>query len=214
MGLVPIVRQEQQDEFERALYEYYETSTDPVYPNETAISDFGKGIWDEALDTATGEQVRVPATINQTGDAHHSFLAPVMLYSRVGDVPLLMYNQYNDPNRGRMLDEILLCAERRALISSKEGRENYFCGALTDPVMLTVTRHDGPAAIMYQPVYVGENRTEVRLYSYEKCTRQGRYFGLSYSPIYIVVFLFWLVGCGVYRVFHPLDHDSSKRLCP
>jgi hypothetical protein len=46
MGFVPLIRVEQQDEWERFAYEYYHSTRRPYpFPITTGISSFGKGIW-------------------------------------------------------------------------------------------------------------------------------------------------------------------------
>lgn len=114
MGFAPLVAPHEVPAFEDHAYKYYEELRMPEpFPEGTALSSFGKGIWS------------IDPTLNNTDQRYHDvdgatswgsknqLLAP-MLHHVTGASPKLMMNFHSNPLIGSMIDTMLICADERA----------------------------------------------------------------------------------------------------
>jgi hypothetical protein len=78
MGLAPLVTPEQLADFEDFIYDFYENKRDPPFPNGTATSSFGKGVWgiDPSFGTSDKRYHETDGTTSY--DSPHKIFAPVI----------------------------------------------------------------------------------------------------------------------------------------
>ena len=114
MGFVPFVRPDELAEWEDFIYNYYDTSTDPVFPNGTGVSSFGKGVWatNPSLD-APDKRYHDKGTKTPYGSPY-DILAPITQLNN-GPHPVLLFNLHFEPTRGQSLDRMIACSEERAV---------------------------------------------------------------------------------------------------
>ncbi|CAJ1947755.1 unnamed protein product [Cylindrotheca closterium] len=107
MGFAPFVTPEQVESFEKHSYDFYETNRSPEpFPEGTAISPFGKGIY--AVDPSTSERFH-----DTTGEVHwnspNRILTPLLHHSG-GPEKYLLSNLHADEALGSLIDGIIDCA--------------------------------------------------------------------------------------------------------
>jgi len=161
MGFAPIVTPENLGSFEEFAYDsYYNTLG---YPNTTAESGFGRGVW--AKDT-TGEfnvthedQEYHEGTVHPNGETSYGspyeIFTPVFQHSDGEVSKPLMLNLHNEKKRGETIDNILDCAQHYEHM----GMDQEDCGQLTN--LLLLTQRKVPASLIMQPVYPMNDPGEV-----------------------------------------------------
>ncbi len=181
MGFAPIVTPENLEEFENFAYDsYYNTLS---YPNTTAVSGFGRGVW--AKDT-TGEfnvnhadQKYHEGTVHPNGEttygSSYNIFTPIFQESHGENAKSLMMNLHFEQNRGEAIDRVLDCAshlghddmgghhmnhmEGGHMDDEDMGGAQEECGQLTGLVLLTERKL--PASLIMQPVYPMNDPGEV-----------------------------------------------------
>ena len=151
MGFAPVVRYDQLADWETATYGYYERRSD-YYPNGTAVSPFGRGVWRMANGARAHDDTPPPG--------RRPILVPIVqcCIDNPGD-PIHLFNLYSEPVRRRAIDGILDCADRLREASRAEPNRTfpeYSCGSQTEFTRIVRFRHRGPAAIFLQPIYAAE----------------------------------------------------------
>ena len=148
MGLLPIVKPEQLEEFQDFAA--------PLYP-ETGVT------------RVTGLDGNFQRYNETDGETHwgspYKFFAPFLYHSRG---PLLFLSNYHSIElRGRELDKVIACSEeRRVGLRDNENNPDYVpmeCSSVTDIIDLSQGRNPVfvPAAVSYQPIYPANNRSEL-----------------------------------------------------
>ena len=165
MGFVPFVKPEQQEEWEDFIYRFYSQDRKPEpFPPGTAMSSFGKGIWatNPALDTA---DKRYHDFGNFTSYGSPNQILTPVTHVDEGRDRVLLFNLHSEPNRGKALDNILACSQARDIkIASAID-----CGAITDMLIFRKSPTRGPSALIFTPIYPGNNQSEVSISSEEGC---------------------------------------------
>jgi len=127
ISFLPMVRPEQlvtgeQESFEEYAYDYFYNVRNPPFPNNTAVHQFGRGIWkSESISN------RVHDTTGQAAwGSPNQVLFPLLQNSNVGtDGKLfLMFNVHSDETRGEPIDVVIDCAQKR----KSSGNEESDCG--------------------------------------------------------------------------------------
>jgi hypothetical protein len=158
MGLAPLVTPEQLADFEEFIYDFYENKRDPPFPNGTAISSFGKGVWgiNSSLDTSDQRYHETDGTTYY--ESPHKIFAPV-IHHPAGAHPILLFNAHFQKARGEALDSIIDCSAMRA---ESDDPDSFICGVMTDMLILVASgRKPGPGALIFQPIYPANNKTVV-----------------------------------------------------
>jgi hypothetical protein len=162
MAFAPLVRPEDLKAFEEHAYAYYETSRTPQpFPNGTAVSSFGKGVWgmDPSLDTPDKRYHEIDGS---TGwGSPNNIMAPILHHSTGANDKLLMNLHYSGM-LGPMIDNMILCATEREM----NGKPMDGCTAIagvTNPNATSWVQgiESGPGTVMMQPVYPSNDPTTV-----------------------------------------------------
>jgi hypothetical protein len=141
MGFCPLVTPEQLSTFEDFAYDYYENTRLHPFPNGTAVSSFGKGVWGVNPELETTDNKYHETDGSTYYGSPNKIFAPILH-------PALLLNLHFQEARGVAIDNILSCSEERAAGS------DAVCGSITD--MLILTSQDvepGPGALIFQPIY-------------------------------------------------------------
>jgi len=156
MGFAPIVTPGELADFEAFAYESYNTTLG--YPNTTAVSGFGKGVWAkdgkdkfgiEHPDKKYHEAIMNPNAETYYGSPYEIY-APVLQHSAGANANPLLLNLHNEKNRGQTIDSILDCSKNSS---------NLECGQMTDMLLLTQRRM--PASLIMQPIFPANDPSEV-----------------------------------------------------
>jgi len=148
MGFAPLVEPDLLAEFEDFAYDSYSRMVG--YPNTTAVSDFGRGVWAkdnknefniEAADQKYHEGVIHPNGETSWGSSYEIF-APILQHSDGADAKPLMLNLRNEKRRGQTIDSIMDCSQD---VNATQ------CGQLTD--LLLLTQRQQPASLIMQPIF-------------------------------------------------------------
>jgi len=171
-----VVRPDQLVAFEDFAYDYFYNTREPkVFPNTTATSPFGRGIWGMQPNLTTGEKERYSERerhLNGTfssWNSSHQILAPILAHNE-GPFPALMLNLHFEPTRGMVIDAMMDCAQARtaeAFANEKEvfdeGYDNVTdtaCGVITDMLELTSQEEGtGPGALIMPANLCFESRS-------------------------------------------------------
>jgi hypothetical protein len=146
MGFAPFVTPEQVASFEAHSYGFYETNRSPEpFPEGTAISPFGKGIY--ATDPTTNERFH-----DTTGGTHwnspNRILVPLLHHSR-GPEECLLTNMHADASVGPLIDGMIECANNSSSLDD--------CTILSSisPNITGCHPYDGddPWGLLIHPVY-------------------------------------------------------------
>ena len=157
MGFCPLVTPDQLSAFETFAYDYYQNSRKPPFPNGTATSSFGEGIWgvDPELDTKDKRYHESDGTTSY--DSPNKIFAPI-LHHNEGPHRALMINLHFQETRGRLIDDMIACSSVRGTSID----ENMACGGITDMLILTSQEVEpGPGALIMQPIYPAYDPFEV-----------------------------------------------------
>lgn len=147
MAFVPLVAPDHLEAFEEYAYQYMYEERDEPFPNTTAVSSFGRGIWNN------DPEGRTKATDGSASfDSPNKVLAPMFQHNK-GAHRLLMMNLHYEETRGSAIDEVISCSEVR-----KNDTETV-CGTITK--ILFLQGETAPGALLIQPVYPRRNKTAV-----------------------------------------------------
>ena len=155
MGFCPIVLPSQVEEFESFAYGYYYEARNPKpFPNTTAVSPFGRGIW--GVDSEGSKYHDYDG--NTSYGSPNKILTPI-LHHNEGPHPALMINLHFQQTRGAAIDSIIECSKQRTVDNNIE------CGAITDMLNLTSQEvRPGPGALLIQPIYPGNHPNTVSIF--------------------------------------------------
>ena len=151
MGFFPFVMTEQIPAFESFAYEYYANSTDPVFPNNTAISSFGKGIYRFDREAGPPDFRARETSGNTSWGSPYEILMPILQYDSV-NYPFLFFNTHADETRGKAWDKMISCS-RDPAIQNKSVK----CGSKTS-LLYADDKGDTPFAGIGSPIFPANNR--------------------------------------------------------
>ena len=161
IGFAPIVKPDQLAQFEEFAYDAYYNVLG--YPNDTAVSSFGIGVWGRDLqgtlnitaeDGKYHELTMFPNATTTYGSPFQVF-TPVLQHSDGATARPLMLNLHYEVLRGETIDNIIRCSEQ-----DKVDNPDVECGQISD--LLLLTQRQEPAGLFMQPIYPNKNRTKVR----------------------------------------------------
>eukprot|EP00531_Pseudo-nitzschia_arenysensis_P000330 CAMPEP_0116127396 /NCGR_PEP_ID=MMETSP0329-20121206/6819_1 /TAXON_ID=697910 /ORGANISM="Pseudo-nitzschia arenysensis, Strain B593" /LENGTH=1017 /DNA_ID=CAMNT_0003621495 /DNA_START=179 /DNA_END=3232 /DNA_ORIENTATION=- len=152
----------QQKEFEDYWYNLYEQWG---YPNGTAESAFGRGIYGFGYDTVNYKlwpDYRYPVLTNYTahGTPNPNNIMVPFVQSDFGNHSALMLDVQFEVNRFMTTQDVLDCAEERKNAQDK----TMDCGSITDMIWQPTNAVDvkaGPTGILYSPIYPRNDPFEV-----------------------------------------------------
>lgn len=152
MGIVPVVKPEDRVAFEEFAYDWLHVSRLPEpFPNTTAVSSFGKGMWQPDPENP-GQRLPSNTTETSWGSPYQIF-TPLLQATR-GINPALMMNLHAERGRGQSIDAVVRCAEKR-----REYSQDLECLQLSEPVQLAGTDPivDGPGSLFMVPIYPADS---------------------------------------------------------
>jgi len=151
-AFAPIVRPDQVDVFEDFVYDFYQNTRKPTFPQGTGTSSFGEGIF--AMDqNASSPDKRYHITDGSTSyGSPYDILTPILHHS-TGASSFLMNNMHSEEIRGRSIDKMLNCTSNFLMQSNAS---TVRCAVITDARLMLST--GGPSALIFQPVFPARNR--------------------------------------------------------
>jgi hypothetical protein len=158
MGFVPLVTLAQQSAWEDYAYDYFTNLRN--FPNGTAESSFGRGIWflnpnsdapDHRFHVTTGDTVY---------GSPREILAPIFHVDE-GANDILLFNAHSAPDIGRPMDDMLDCSETLEFTGAGASSDEYRCGVITGKIKYQKYQNFGPTSMIFQPIYPANNRTTV-----------------------------------------------------
>ena len=159
MGVAPLVRPDQLEDFETFIYDYYETKRNPPFPNGSVTSSFGKGVWgiDTTLNTSD-HRYRITDGSTPYG-SEYDVITPIITHND-GYNFVLLFNSHSETIRGLAIDSIIECSNLRA---ASDNPDSFICGKVTGILELVSNQVSlGPGAVLMQPIYPANNPTTVR----------------------------------------------------
>lgn len=149
MVLLPIVALPQLERFETFAYDYYGR----VFPPNTAVSSFGKGVFgvDPTLNT-TDQRYRERDGISS--DANPNRILTPLVQHNLGPFSSLMLNVRSVEVARDAIDSVIECTKKRNM--AEDSRE---CSAITDVILFRNTRNPRPGALIMQPIFPFNNQT-------------------------------------------------------
>jgi hypothetical protein len=143
------VTPDQLEQFEEFAYKYYYEDRD--FPNTTAVSPFGRGVWG-----VDGDGNKYHETDGSTSYNSPNKIFTPLLQHNGGPHPALLLNLHFQETRGDVVDGIIECSKKRI------DNPDFECGSITDMLILTSQEEvPGPGALIMQPIYPGNNSTVV-----------------------------------------------------
>jgi hypothetical protein len=177
MAFCPLVTPDILSSFEDFAYDYFENIRTPPFPNGTAVSSFGKGVWN--FDPMRGShpdnkyhaaQENEADTNNRTSNVtnynspNQVFCPLLQLSIGSSDTTELLRNIHFDEILGQAIDRVMDCE-----LARRETGEFRDCGTMTDMISpsLVLLLSDAPPAqtpsvFLLQPILPANNRTTVR----------------------------------------------------
>jgi hypothetical protein len=160
MGFCPLVTPGQLQDFEDFAYKFYEEDRNPPFPNGTAQSSFGKGVWGRSDDAGTPDGRYHEADGITSYGSPNKIFTPILHHNN-GPHPALMLNLHFEKTRGDAIDAMIECAQQ---LRGTEGEEDVQCGVITDMLILTSQEvKPGPGALIMEPIYPAHNLTVVSI---------------------------------------------------
>jgi len=157
MGFCPLVRPDQLDAFEEFAYDFFENGRDPPFPNGTAVSSFGKGVWGMNPDLNTTDNRYHETNGNTSYWSPNRIFAPILQHN-AGPHKALMLNLHFQEERGLVIDYLIECAAQRASALARDPNATVECISITDMLILTSQEIEpGPGALIMQPIYPAKN---------------------------------------------------------
>jgi hypothetical protein len=162
-GLMPLVRQQQIQEYEDFCYEVVFNQSG--YPNTTGISPWGKGVFGLDPNKVLAEQRYKVSEVNGTTQwgSPYSYSFPYLYHSK-GPSIILMGDMHSTEAFGTHIDNIITCsAERARLYEVNSTAPLLTCGGITEIRSLNggtkVEVKSSPGAVLFQPIYPANNIT-------------------------------------------------------
>lgn len=155
MLFAPLIEPTDLQEFEDFAYTHYNTSRLPEpFPEGTAESSFGKGVWgvDPTINSADHRYHETDG--NTSYNSPHKIFAPVLHHSS-GAFLGLMLNLHFKENAGTAIDSLIDCAASRAAV----GDTSVQCSQITNVIVPSQNIDDRPGAVIVQPIYPANNAT-------------------------------------------------------
>jgi hypothetical protein len=185
MGFVPLVKPYQLEAFEAFAYKFFDQDRNPPFPEGTAQSSFGKGVWgvNPMLNTSDNRYHELPNSTTSYGSPNRIFTP--LLQHNLGPHAALMLNLHGEKTRGQAIDSLMACADERANEENATIRKGIECIAITDILSLTSQeKPPGPGALIMQPIYPARDDKVVR----NKMQMSG-YLPFLYVQANILMFL-------------------------
>lgn len=157
ISLCPLVAPDQLSDFEDFAYDFFENTREPPFPNGTAVSSFGKGIFgvNRSLDSPD-KRYHDTNPVASYGSPYQVF-TPILQHN-FGAFRVLMLNIHYEKNRGRAIDSMITCANQR----NETNDETLECGAISDVVLLaSLLDEKAPGAMLMQPIFPANSPTKV-----------------------------------------------------
>ena len=156
MGFCPLVTPEQLEEFETFAYNFFERDRDPPFPNGTAISSFGKGVWGRDPTIGSPDDRYHESDGSTSYGSPYKIFAPILQHN-AGGFPALMLNLHFQKERGEVIDSLIDCAK-----TIQETGKKIDCLSITDMIILTSQEVEpGPGALLMQPIFPRNDNTTV-----------------------------------------------------
>ena len=187
MGFSPLVTPEQVPAFEEFIINYYYNEREPPFaPNSTKTSIYQMESASESIfnNTANNNNNGASETMNGPADGSpRTLLTPLTQTSR-GWHPQLLWDLHSIPVSGHLIDNVLLCTDRRqelylqyeqelkaknqtASSTTAPGNTNQRnpaldieCSSVSDFQDFNLPGLSGPGAILTTPVYTRKNKTQ------------------------------------------------------
>jgi len=152
----------QQKQFEDYYYNLYE---EWGYPNGTAQSSFGKGIYGfgyDVINSKSWPDYRYPVLSNYTkhGTPNPGNIMVPLVQSDYGDHPALMLDVQFEYNRFITTQTVMDCSKERKMSQNS----TIDCGSITDMIWQATNAEDvvsGPTGILYSPIYPRNDPFEI-----------------------------------------------------
>ena len=168
MAFAPIVMPDELQDFEEFIYDFYDNTRKPEpFLNGTAArSSFGKGVWsiDPGLNsTSSSPDMRHHDVDGQTSWGSSNQILVPMVHHVTGPSNKLMMNFHSVPLLGRMIDDMITCAQQDNI---RTGQSLDSCAAISplSPNKTSFVQQvaSGPGSTMIQPVYAANDPEKVR----------------------------------------------------
>jgi hypothetical protein len=154
MGFIPLVPIGQLSEWEDFAYEYLHRTRKPSpFPNTTAVSSFGKGVWaiDPTLPNTTDQRYHDTTGVTTYNSSYSGRFVTPIFHANDGPSPFLLLNVHFNDSRGHAVDTVIDCS-RRMKQTNVTSTEFHRCGVLTKQMSIVV-HHGRPGASIVQPIY-------------------------------------------------------------
>lgn len=157
MGFCPLVTPEQLADFEDFAYDFFESSRRPeTFPEGTAVSSFGKGVWGMNPKLNTTDNRYHETDGNTYYGSPNKIFTPILQHN-AGPHKALMINLRFEKTRGTVIDHVIDCVKQRNLTG-----EMLECGAVTDMLILTSQEVEpGPGALLIQPIFAANDKNKL-----------------------------------------------------
>ena len=146
----------EQASFEEFAYDYFYNKRSPPFPNDTAVHNFGRGIWKVQDVKGLTPKLRVRDTTGETQrwESPNKVLFPEIQHSNDGPRGrlFLLHNVHSVQSKGEPIDEVISCARKRKATNNR-GMD---CGVVTG---ITAWNR---ASFLIQPIYPAKDLFEVR----------------------------------------------------
>lgn len=125
----------EQAAFEKFAYNYFYNVRNPPFPPGTAVHSFGRGIW-KTLEDGRMPQVTSSMRVHDTDGNTTSWRSPNKLLfpelqnsnAGVQGRLFLLHNVHSDSSKGRPIDQVIACTERRRT----RNNSTIDCGAVSN----------------------------------------------------------------------------------
>jgi hypothetical protein len=166
----PIVRPPELPSWEAFAYDYYYNRRKPQpFPNTTAVSSFGRGVWSfDPTSSAPDKHSRDDGTL--LWESSYEILAPVFQVDEGVD-DILLYNLHSTEFRGGLIDKMLDCVaekvtrgvhlEEKDFPYSMEDEADRSCAVILRMEQAPKYPTRGPASLIFQPIRPANDRTKV-----------------------------------------------------
>ena len=169
MGLCPLVRPEELDEFNDFAYNEAFTKINSHYPNTTGLRDHGDGLTMGVHGYNAAFQTYKETDGKTNYNSSYDIITPFIMHS--AGSPLLMFNLHSMQRFGDIIDELLDCvaaSPNQAKDIDPMTDNSYLnkCAILSDMIAMYTDKDgtpSGPSAYIMQPIYPAKNISVVRI---------------------------------------------------
>jgi len=154
IGFIPFVQVDELPLWEKFAYNFYYNEHNPPYPNTTAVSPFGRGVWAVKPNASLTDvdQRYHDTTAETTYGSPYKILTPVFHVDE-GVNRVLLFNHHSTAVRGKQIDSIIDCVQQQSTEGDTDDRKPVECEAVTDMVSIIKYEARGTAAIIYKPIF-------------------------------------------------------------